>query len=36
MVSVPFPFFCFPVCKKWKFGGLSGYARDSQIEVVEG
>ena len=36
MGTVTFPFFCCHVCEKWKFGGLSGDARESRVEVVEG
>ena len=31
-----FPFVLFSYLQKWKFGGLSGDARESRVEVVEG
>ena len=36
MDAVTFPLFCCNACEKWKFGGLSGDARESRVEVVEG
>ena len=35
-LSTSFPLFCCHACKKWQFGGLSGDARESRVEVVEG
>ena len=35
-LCTPFPLFCCHACEKWQFGGLSGDARESRVEVVEG
>ena len=40
MGAVTFPLFCLlhccRACEKWQFGGLSGDARESRVEVIEG
>ena len=36
MGDVTFPLFCCHACEKWQLGGLSGDARESRFEVVEG
>ena len=36
MGAVTFPLLCCHARKKWQLGGLSGDARESRVEVVEG
>ena len=36
MGDAPFPLLCCQDHEKWQFGGLSGDARESRVEVVEG
>ena len=35
MGAVTFHLLCCHACQKWQFGGLSGDARESRVEVVE-